>query len=69
MLSSVLQTSDFEFNRYGVSGESITVMEFATSPEPEEHEVIELKVDRPFYAISLKDDFPLFVNKVNDPSK
>lgn len=69
MLSSVLQTSDFEFNRYGVSGESITVMEYDTSPEPEEHEAIELKVDRPFYAISLKDDFPLFVNKVNDPSK
>lgn len=69
MLSSILQTSDFEFNQYGVSGESITVMEYAGSAAPEEHEVIELKVDRPFYAISLKDDFPLFVNKVNDPSK
>jgi hypothetical protein len=68
-LSSILQTSDFEFNRYGVSGESITVMGNYGSPAPEEHEVIELKVDRPFYAISLKDDFPLFVNKVNDPSK
>ncbi len=45
------------------------LFKYATSPAPEEHEVIELKVDRPFYAISLKDDFPLFVNKVNDPSK
>ena len=68
-LDSVLQTSDFEFNRYGVSGESITVVTYSGSSAPVEHQVVELKVDRPFYAISLKDDFPLFVNKVNDPSK
>ena len=68
-LSSVLQSSDFEFNRYGVSGESITVIQTAGSAAPEEHKVLELNVDRPFYAISLKDGFPLFVNKVNDPSR
>ncbi len=28
-----------------------------------------LNVDKPFYAICLKDDFPLFVNKIVDPRK
>gem|GEM_PF-6268258 len=28
----------------------------------------EINVDRPFYAVCLKDGFPLFVNKVNNPS-
>ena len=41
----------------------------ALAPDPDERPVIEVNVDRPFYAISLKDGFPLFVNKVNDPSK
>lgn len=67
-LSSVLQASDFEFNQYGVSGESITVETLYGTSEPIEHDPIELKVNRPFYAISLKDDFPIFVNKVNDPT-
>ena len=67
-LAAVLQSSDFEFNRYGVAGESITLWAEAGSAIPEEHEVVTLEVDRPFYAISMKDGFPLFVNKVNDPS-
>ena len=69
VLSSVLQTSDFEFNRHGVSGESITVITYsgASAAETLEVEPIILNVDRPFYAISVKDGFPLFVNKVNDP--
>jgi hypothetical protein len=69
VLSAVLQASDFEFNQYGVSGESITVDTVYGTPYPVEHDPIELKVNRPFYAISLKDDFPIFVNKVIDPSK
>ena len=68
-LDAVLQSSDFQFDRYGVAGESITVMSTVGSAEPNEHPVVELNVDRPFYAISLKDWFPLFVNKVTDPSK
>ncbi|MCR4562304.1 MAG: hypothetical protein K5694_03785 [Bacilli bacterium] len=68
-LDSVLQSSDFEFNKDGVAGESITVMTMSGSAGPEAGSVIEINVDRPFYAISLKDDFPLFVNKVNNPSK
>ena len=69
-LSAILQSSDFEFNRYGVAGESITLWAVAGSAEPVEHAgVITIEVDRPFYAISMKDGFPLFVNKVNDPSK
>ena len=64
-LANVLQTSDFEFNRDGVSGESITVLAVVGSAAPEEHEVITLNVDRPFYAIAEKDGFPLFVNRIN----
>ena len=63
-LSAVLQSSDFEFNKYGVAGESITMEVAAGESMPEEHEVIHLEVNRPFYAISIKDWFPLFVNKV-----
>ena len=63
-LDKVLQSSDFEFNEYGISGESITVVVAAGASEPKEHEVITLNVDRPFYAISEKDGFPLFINRV-----
>lgn len=63
-LSAVLQTSDFEFSRYGASGESITVIATSGSPAPIEHEVVRLEVNRPFYAISSKDGFPLFANKI-----
>ena len=65
-LDQVLQSSDFEFNQYGVSGESITVMEMSGSAAPIEEEVISLNVDRPFYAISEKDGFPLFINRVEN---
>ena len=68
-LNSVLQTSDFEFNQYGVAGESITVISYAGSVAPDPSVPIELSVDRPFYAISLKDGFPLFVNKVINPNE
>ncbi len=65
-IDAVLQNTDFEFNRYGVSGESITVIaESGAAAEPE-HEIVYLNVDRPFYAISLKDGFPLFASKVVD---
>jgi hypothetical protein len=57
-LSSILQNNDFEFNQFGVSGESITAVSMAGSSAPMEHEVIELNVDRPFYAIAEKTDFP-----------
>lgn len=60
------QSSEFCFNEYGVSGQSITAMG-GSSAMPPKVLPTELNVDRPFYAISLKDNFPLFVNKVNDP--
>ena len=63
-IEQVLQSSDFEFNKYGISGESITVIVAAGASEPKEHEVVTLNVDRPFYAISEKDGFPLFINRV-----
>ena len=69
-LNKVIQSSDFEFGKYGVSGESITVISFSsTTAAMTTTNPIEINVNRPFYAISLKDGFPLFVNKVNNPSK
>lgn len=72
-LSSVLQSNDFEFNQYGISGESCTVASSVagdSKPKEDDGETpIEIIVDRPYYAISIYNDFPLFVSKVNDPSK
>lgn len=67
-VASVIQSSDFEFNEYGVSGESITMIVSDSAPAPDETTPIELNVNRPFYAISLKDDFPIFASMVLDPS-
>lgn len=66
-LSNILQTSDFEFTKDGVCGESITMMLMEGASQPQIKEGIKLEVNRPFYAISLKDDFPMFVNKVYNP--
>lgn len=60
----VLQSSDFEFNRHGVSGESITVIAYSGSAGPQEHEIKRIEVNRPFYCLSMKNGFPLFANKV-----
>jgi hypothetical protein len=64
-LISVMQNSDFEFNKYGVAGESVTAIEAGGSTGPLDGEPVNLEVNRPFYALSLKDNFPIFVNKVN----
>lgn len=69
VVAGVFQSNDFEFSQYGVSGSSITVIPGAGSPGPGEDVPINLSVDRPFYAISLMDDFPIFVNKVSNPRK
>ncbi len=63
-LDRVLQSSDFEFNRHGVSGESITVIAYSGSAGPKEHEIKRIEVNRPFYCLSMKNGFPLFANKV-----
>ena len=69
-LYKVLQTSDFNFNKNGVAGESITAICSAGSAGPEDIEnIVHLNVDRPFYAFSLYEDFPLFINKVTNPGK
>ena len=62
-----LQTSDFEFCEKGVFGETITAIGAGSSSMPDTKDPLLIEVNRPFYAISLLDDFPLFVNKVNDP--
>ena len=61
-----VQNSDFCFNEYGVAGQSITAMGGPASAGSTKLPT-QINVNRPFYAISLKDNFPLFVNKVNDP--
>lgn len=66
-VSKVIQSSDFEFNEYGVTGESVTAIVTDGSAQPGSGTPIELNVNRPFYAISLKDSFPLFVSKVINP--
>ena len=63
------QTSDFELNKYGVAGESITGVLVGATAAPSGNEIVDLTVDRPFYAISRYYNFPLFVNKVVNPGK
>ena len=62
------QSSDFEFTKFGVFGESVSAIGVGDSAINHQ-DPIALNVDRPFYAISLDNDFPLFVNKVNNPAK
>lgn len=58
-----LSTNIFELNRYGVSGQSITMSGAPTSAQPP-IDVIELTINRPFYAISAYQNQPLFAIKV-----
>ena len=66
MIDSIIQSNDFEFNKYGVSGESITAIPTVGKSAPADEKPLDLSVNRPFYAFSLKDDFPLFINKVTN---
>lgn len=59
------QSSDFQFSDKGIDAQSITVFDVSSSMSPKL--LTEIKVDRPFYAITLKDDFPMFICKVNNP--
>ncbi|MGI6714302.1 MAG: hypothetical protein ACOX3K_04610 [Bacilli bacterium] len=67
VIDAVIQSNDFEFNQHGVAGESITVIPTCGMSMPEGDDPLNLSVDRPFYAIALKDNFPLFVNKICHP--
>ena len=69
LLFTAMQSSDFEFCEKGVFGQSVSAIGSGSGAIDKPKTPIEIKVDHPFYAISLKDNFPLFVNKVNDPSK
>ncbi len=69
-ISGGLQVNDFEFSPHGVKGESVTVI-YATescSFVPEEMKEITFNVDKPFYAISIYEDFPLFISKISNPN-
>ena len=63
------QVNDFEFSPKGVKGESATVIAVVSESAPVEQKSVTFKVDKPFYALSLYDDFPLFISKITDPSK
>ena len=62
----VLQSSDFEFCDKGIFGETVTVAGGSSGAMPSNAKLF-IDVNRPFYALCLQDNFPLFVNKVNDP--
>ena len=64
----VLQSSDFEFCDKGIFGESVTVAGGGSGAMPSREPLL-IEVNRPFYAICLEDDFPLFINKVNNPAE
>lgn len=61
------QSADFELCDKGIFGQSVTVAG-SGSGAIDTRIPNEINVDRPFYAVCLKDGFPLFVNKVNNPS-
>ena len=68
VISTVLQNSKFEFNKYGVKGESITTIQVAGDvAEDPEKEIKTFECNRPFYAISIYDNFPLFAMKIDNP--
>lgn len=68
VVSAVLQNSKFEFNKYGVKGESITTIQAAgDAAEDPEKEIKTFECNRPFYAISIYDNFPLFAMKIDNP--
>ena len=71
MIMESVQKSKFEFDKNGVEGESVTIaMPGESVDEPGElPEPIPFLCDRPFYAISEYDGFPLFVNKIVDVSQ
>lgn len=67
-ISAVLQNSKFEFNKYGVKGESITTIQVAgDSAEDPVKEIKTFECDRPFYAVSIYDNFPLFAMRIDNP--
>ena len=60
-----LQSSDYKFFERGIDAETITCLAMDES-EPNK-EFTDLCVNRPFYALTLRDNFPLFICKVNNP--
>ena len=65
----MIQNSDYAFADDGTNGQS---SQGSTGRNPGQNggsSAICLDVNRPFYAICLKDDFPMFVSKVTDPRK
>ena len=61
------QSTDFELCDKGVYGQSVTVAGSGSGATSSKNPIL-INVNRPFYAVCLKDGFPLFVNKVNNPS-
>ena len=62
----IIQSNSYDFYDDGTSGESVGT---TRTPFDGGSSALELNVDRPFYALVLKDNFPIFVNKVIDPRK
>lgn len=64
----VLQATDFTFSKKGSMGQSVTSITLSNSSVSRSDEYIEFNVNRPFYAFSIYDDFPMFINKVSKPT-
>lgn len=59
------QSATFSFDENGIEGEAVSIIgagDMASDPSYD----LEIDVDRPFYAISLYKDLPLFVNKITN---
>lgn len=65
IVSSLKQKNRFVFDKNGIEGDSVTVMQISSSPAPMESD-IDFIADRPFYAFSLYDNLPLFAMSVAD---
>lgn len=66
-IEAVLQGTDYTFSPTGSKGESYTEIMSCGSAGPTSYEVFE--VNRPFYALSIYDSFPMFVSKVTNPNQ
>ena len=62
----MIQNSEYGFEKDSSAGQSASEGGARIPGVDAGEQAVCLNVDRPFYAICLKDDFPMFVNKVTN---
>lgn len=61
------QKNKFELTKEGIEGKAVTIIGGgATSSAPVPEDATEIVIDRPFYCLSMRGDFPLFINKITN---